>query len=149
MIMPGTVSSTSVARLTGRTASCAAVIAPSLPADAIPTRFSAGFSISARLRNVRGAVMTMSALTATTIRTLAVVVALDVTVTVRRPLLKLIRRNVSSAGPAGTFSNRYVPDMSVTVSGTAGAPATLTLTVTPGNTAPVSSSTVPEIVPVA
>ena len=50
------------------------MIAPSLPADATPTRFSAGFSISARLRNVRGAVITMSALVATSMTALAVTV---------------------------------------------------------------------------
>jgi hypothetical protein len=40
-------------------------MAPSLPAVATPTRFSAGLSTSARLRNVLGAVTTMSALVAT------------------------------------------------------------------------------------
>ena len=93
----------------GRTASCAAVMAPSLAADATPTRFSAGFSISARLRNVRGAVTTISALVATSMTALACTAAPDVTLTVRRTMLKLISRMVSSADPAGTLSNRYEP----------------------------------------
>ena len=67
---------------------------------------SAGFSISARLRNVRGAVITISALVDTSMSALAVAVPPAVTVTVRRTALKLIRRNVSSAGPGGTFSKR-------------------------------------------
>ena len=106
MTSPGTVSRTSVARFTGRTASCAAVTAPSLPAEATPTRFSAGLSISARLRNVRGAVITMSALTDTSMTALAVTVPEDGTVTTLRTSLKLITRKISSACPSATPSKR-------------------------------------------
>ena len=45
----------------GRASSCAAVIAPWLAADAMPTRFSAGFSTSAMFRNVAVPVTTTSA----------------------------------------------------------------------------------------
>ena len=45
----------------GRASSCAAVMAPWLAAAAMPTRFSAGFSTSATLRNVLVPVTTTSA----------------------------------------------------------------------------------------
>ena len=80
-------------------------MAPSLPALAMPTRFSAGFSSSVRLRNVRGAVTVMSALVAMTINASAVTVPPEVTTSSRRIVLKLIIRNVTSAGPAGTSEN--------------------------------------------
>ena len=59
---PGTVSSTSPARITGRASSCAAVTAPWLAAAAIPTRFAAGSSTSATFRKLPAAVTMTSAL---------------------------------------------------------------------------------------
>ena len=56
---------------------------------------------------------------------------------------------MSSAGPAGTFSKRYLPVPSVTVSSGCAAPAGRSSTLTPGSTPPVSSETVPVTMPPA
>src|SRR5438105_4629476 len=61
MMTPGTVSSTSPWRMIGRTSSCRAVMAPWLADCAMPTRFLAGFSTSAKLANVRLPVTVTSA----------------------------------------------------------------------------------------
>ena len=55
MTTPGTVSSTSPARVIGRASSWRAVIAPWLADCAIPRRFCAGFSASARFVKVDSA----------------------------------------------------------------------------------------------
>jgi hypothetical protein len=90
----------------GRASSCFAVIAPWLAALAIPTRFSAGFSRSAILRNVRVPVTTTSAVSDTPSTASAVTVCPAATLTVRRTSVKLISLKVSSAGPGGTLSMR-------------------------------------------
>ncbi len=110
-------------------------MAPWLAADAMPTRFSAGFSTSATLRNVDVPVTTTSALndsvnmaSTATARPLA----MDA---VRRSTLKLRSRKVSSDVPAGTRSKRYAPASSLTAVSSV-APATSSM-LTPGSTAPV------------
>ena len=62
MTTPGTVSSTSPVRINGRASSCRAVMAPWLADCAMPTRFSAGRSTSARLVKVDLPVTVTSAL---------------------------------------------------------------------------------------
>ena len=92
MMTPGTVSSTSPARMIGRASSCRAVIAPWLADCAMPTRFSAGFSTSARLANVRLPVTVTSALSDRCRTTSTRTAAATTTSTSRRELAKLIRR---------------------------------------------------------
>ena len=64
MTSPGTVSSTSAGRASGRPSICLAVTAPSEAASAIPMRLSDGFSTSARFLNVRWPVTVTSAVSA-------------------------------------------------------------------------------------
>ena len=78
--------------MTGRVSSCAAVTVPRLLDAAMPTRFSAGFSMSATLRNVRAPVTTTSALTASVITASSAVTGPSVTTMERRSTLKLMRR---------------------------------------------------------
>src|SRR2546422_11756951 len=102
MIMPGTVSRTSPGRITGRAPTCTAVTAPWLAADAIPTRFSAGFATSAMFRNVAGPGTTTSARSDNVMTTLAMTDPPGGTGTVRLRTVKIINRYVSSADPDGT-----------------------------------------------
>ena len=90
----------------GRASSCAAVTAPWLAAAAMPTRFAAGSSTSAMFRNVLAPVTMTSALSESVSTTSAFTDAPFVTLTDRRSTLKFRRRNVSSALPGGTASNR-------------------------------------------
>ena len=117
----------------GRVSSCAAVIAPWLAADAIPTRFSAGFSTSAMLRNVDVPVTMTSAFRASVNSAFTSAVSPGVMLTVRRSTVKLINRNVSSAVPAVSPSKRYRPAASLTV--VTDAPLTVSSIVTPGSNA--------------
>ena len=84
------------------------MIAPWLAALATPTRFSAGFSRSAMLRNVRVPVTTTSAVRESPSTASAVTVCPAVTFNVRRTMVKLISLKVSSAGPAGTSVDAIV-----------------------------------------
>ena len=122
------------------------MIAPWLAADAMPTRFSAGFSMSAMFRNVDVPVTTTSALERQPAgRHRPSTSGRCCTSTARRCSAKLIRRNVSSAEPVETRSSRNMPPLSLTV---ALSPSVVVSSMmTPGSGAPVSSVTRPTTVP--
>ena len=145
-IRPGTASSTSPGRMMGRASSWAAVMAPTLAAVAMPTRFSRGFSRSAMLRNVRVPVTTTSAVSdSVNVASTASVSPAAGTVTSCRAVEKFTSRNVSVAGPACAPSMRYAPAASLTAVSTE-SPASRS-TITPGSTPPVSSATTPATAP--
>ena len=125
--------------------SCAAVMAPTLAAAAMPTRFSRGFSRSAMLRNVREPVTTTSAVSDRVSVTSTSSVSPGGTVTCRRAVEKFTSRNVSAAGPGGTPSMRYSPAGPLTVV-SADSPVSSS-TSTLGRTPPVSSVTLPATAP--
>ena len=90
------------------------MMAPTLAAEAIPTRFSAGSGRSAMYRKVRSAVTTTSAVNESTRTTSTVKTSPWATVSSRWALAKLISRKVRVAGPVGTRSMRHFPLSSVT-----------------------------------
>ncbi len=106
MTMPGTVSSTSAVRITGRASSWRAVIAPWLADWAIPTRFSAGRSTSARLVNVDLPVTVTSAVSDSESTASPRTLPEGGTTISRRAAAKFTSRNASRAGPGGTASKR-------------------------------------------
>ena len=129
----------------GRASSCCAVMAPTLAALAMRTRFSAGFSRSAMLRNVRVPVTTTSAVSDSVSVAFAVSVRPAATVTSCRAVEKLTSLKVMVAGPAGASLKRYSPVPSVTA---VNCPSTVSSsTRTPGSTPPVSSATTPATTP--
>ena len=121
-------------------------MAPTLVAEAIPTRFSAGSGRSAMFRKVGRAVTTTSAVNESTRTASTVKTSPWATVTSRRASAKLIRRRVRVASPVGTPSMRHFPVSSVAE--VRSAPPAWSLTMTPRRTPSVSSTTVPVRAPV-